>query len=772
MNEELRNLINSLSVDNFRLLVREMNKQKYGTPLVRIVDGPYDGGNDLEIMIGETEIRKNIQVTVQKMNWEDKLKDDIIKAKANVGNYKYLNKLDFYISRNVPKDKRNQLETEAEILHGIDLKIIDATILANDADEFDSIKSVTHRAHGIGSSENSRRISKESKILFDVLTGNRNTVEIRKNLIYSFIYSFLFNHPESNLESIHSYLAEIFQNSLEEEYLFKEINLLKSKGYIVSTNSKDLFSLSKDKENEIQKLQEKINIQEHLLIKEIESFITSHSIDCEVQDLIEKIHKIYVENYQIDIEEVQNTSSSFSSSLKRSFSDLQKFLTDHGVESSISNVVAKEILNKCSQKEYLNKIATTSLFTNLYNSNKLEEYINSKVQTVFLDTQILIRLLCVYYKEDFPYEDNALRAVQSLYHTVENNIESVRLVTSMDYIEEVAGHFQEALKLQRFMNLPFIEDFGVSKNVFYNVYNSYLKAEIIDEETELIELIGDILGEDFDAFDEQHFISQARDRLYDLFEVAGVEIINQPYYEDYTKIKRDYEISLAFAGKDRSYSAREHDLRTILYLSKEDNHRMEDTGEINEPFLLTWDSAFYDFRKSLLNKYKQFNYWYIYSPLKFIDRLSVMNFKIEPNAITHNVVALAETNFNYSTKTKSFFDVISTFFNEEDVSRLSILKKLADLKKETQDLDGKPSEEESIFDLREVPVTTVLIKIKDHYSSFDEKKSFNDVVNVFENESFEEEIVRLIREAVKDYKNTKIMEKTIDGLNTLIEKAS
>ena len=72
MNTELENLINTLSIDNFRKLIKEFVKEKYGTPNVRITDGPYDGGNDLEIVKGDNTIKKNIQVTVQKA-FESKL---------------------------------------------------------------------------------------------------------------------------------------------------------------------------------------------------------------------------------------------------------------------------------------------------------------------------------------------------------------------------------------------------------------------------------------------------------------------------------------------------------------------------------------------------------------------------------------------------------------------------------------------------------------------------------------------------------------------------
>jgi len=50
------------------------------------------------------------------------------------------------------------------------------------------------------------------------------------------------------------------------------------------------------------------------------------------------------------------------------------------------------------------------------------------------------------------------------------------------------------------------------------------------------------------------------------------------------------------------------DLRTILYLSSSQLHLDEEFGGVNEPFLITWDSAFYDARKRILNRFKNFCY--------------------------------------------------------------------------------------------------------------------------------------------------------------------
>lgn len=772
MNEELKNLINTLSISNFRELIQGYCKEKYETKHVRIIDGPYDGGNDLEIIVNEKEIKRNIQITVQKTGYESKLEKDIIKAAENVTAYSYLGKLDFYISQNISKDKKNKLIRNAEVMHGIELKIIDATILASEASSFKSIRKAIYESHHIREMDSFSTISKESKLLFDVLTLNSKTVEVRKNIIYSLIFSFLYTAGESTIEEISEGLRNHLQTDINVDDLKQELNRLKSKGFILTINSKSHYSLSKEKCSQIEEINDKILLEENQLEKEIQEFISKRNLNCSSSELVEFLKQVHTENYQIDIEEISKTGSSFSASLKKSYSDLNRFIESKVEEPNQAQRIAKELLEKCSENEYFNKLATTSLFSNLYTSDKLEAYINNRRKTIVIDTQILIRILCVLYQNSFEFKDTAFNAVQQLMNALNRFDASIKIQTTEDYVEEVAGHFEEAIKLQRFLSLPFIEDIGLSKNVFFNAFLTFKSKDIIDPDMEFNEFIEDILGEPVSSYRDSRFFNDVYERLLDLFEAANMEIIYHPLYEDYKGIKKDYEINLAYAGKERSYKAREHDLKTILYLASSDNHIDVETGQPNEPFLITWDSAFYSFRKELTRKYKKMSFWYIYSPLKFVDRLSILNFRISPKSVTSNVIALAETNFNYSNKTNSFFDVISTLFNKEDVSELSIIKRLADLRKETLEQGSDADDSENIFDSSETPLTNILLDVRNYYGSTQSKYSLKSLTTAFETEENSDSIIAILLEELRNYKPSKKLTKLFAEFDKIIEKTT
>lgn len=769
MNQELSNLINTLSEDNFREVIKGFLKSKYNTPHVRITDGPYDGGNDLEIIIGEQEIKRNIQVTVQKTGLDTKIEKDLQNANENVSNYRYAANLDFYTSQNLSKEKRDQLVLNAELNYGINLKLYDAKVLAEEANNYPVIEELVYESHNYKGPEKFKFADQQSKILFDVLTLDHNSIEIKKNFINSYVFTYLFSNPNSTLDEIFSYTNSNLNNTLSKEFLDKEVNNLKSKGFLETPEDRRKYRLSEQKHSEIDLIFKNVQQQESDFKIILLEFIYSHNIDCDSDDVMEFLYKLYKENYSIDIEEIKSTNNSFSASIKKTFNDLVNFFAKFGVPKDKAEKIAKELIEICKDNDFLNKLSSTHLFNNLYSSDKLEKYVNDKNQVVFVDTQILIRLICVLYNTKIQFTDIAMQSVKIFYSTVSKFKDQVKLLSSYDYVGEVASHLYEAFKLQRFLRLPFVSKLGNSKNVFYNTYLELYENQILEEEKEFIDFIEELLDTDLYSLSEREFLNLAEHKIAEILEQINIRLIYHPTYPNYYEIKKEYEISLAYQSKSRSYKATENDLRTILYLSSKENHLNPETGQSNEPFLITWDSAFYTFRKELLKDHKELGYWYIYSPLKLVDRLSVMNFQLNPQSISLNIVALTETNFNYSTRTTSFLDVISSFFNSKNVDELSIIHKLARLKESVREVNITPIDED-IRDKEDETFTRILVDLKNYYYSYETTFVFDDVISVFELPKYENQIVDIFESTLSNYKkreDLKVMFKKFDDLISL-----
>ena len=83
--------------------------------------------------------------------------------------------------------------------------------------------------------------------------------------------------------------------------------------------------------------------------------------------------ELYNAHYNSEIEEINKSRDNKNIREHKVFEDLENYLKT--LSSSVdANTVVKDILLKVSDNVYLNKIAITTMFTNLFRSNSLDAY--------------------------------------------------------------------------------------------------------------------------------------------------------------------------------------------------------------------------------------------------------------------------------------------------------------------------------------------------------------------------------------------------------------
>lgn len=762
-NQELSNLISCLSEANFRDLVKEFLKEKYKTEDVIITDGPYDGGNDAQITIGDKLIKRNLQITVQKSNIDTKIASDVLKSSENVTNHRYLNNLDFFSSINISKSKQDEFIGSAEINHQINLIIYDANRIAELADEYPAITNFLYKIY-VPKDLTKHKIDKNKKVVYDLLAKGYKTGSIKKQLVQSYILSFIYTNPKTSIEKIHNDLKDILSPKYDLQFYQNQLGQLKSSGDVEVLVANE-YTLSDKAFGILDNINKQSAALEEILCNEIKTFLDKEEITDASESIIQLLQDLYKENYKIDVDEINSKSDSYSSSVKNVFKGLVKFFTDAGKTPKDAPRIARELLDVCSGSEFLGKIGVTALFTNLFKSEKLERYISNQTHNLVIDTQILIRILCIY-DERGEFNDNAFKAVQDFLKTCNKYKKNVTLTTTSEYVEEVVGHIQEALKLNRFLALPIFDKIGHSKNILFNYY-SILKSNDLTDCDNFSDFMDYLLGQELPDYEDVNFQNKVFNIVKDIFEYLGITVVSHPFYPLYNDIMKDYEIELSFMEKFRSYNARRHDIMTLLYLSSQDLHIDKITGEFNEPYLITWDTVFYSMRTKFLEKYPSLCNWFIYSPSKFSDKLSIINFDINSKAINYNVIALTEHNFNHSNKSICFFDLISSLFNKKDLSQLNLAGKLVDLKEKTIEVDEEKS---AVVVEEKSPLIDILWHLREKYINPSSKYSIKQFTSFLESNDNEEEIIKLLEESITLYKNTKkISDAFYDKFDDLIK---
>ena len=187
----IQTTITSMSKDNFDELVSIFQKSYWGNDMVN-VDGSNDGGCDIKIFKNKKELKKCVQVTVQKQGIESKIKNDLKKVYSKINDYGYSTLFEFYYSRPLSEEKIEEYKKIALEEYNITLEIYEAKRLS----QLDC-KEVVDFIHSLYPNfvKNSEQmnIDKATRTLYDLLANGKDSSDIKNSLVDSVIISILYD---------------------------------------------------------------------------------------------------------------------------------------------------------------------------------------------------------------------------------------------------------------------------------------------------------------------------------------------------------------------------------------------------------------------------------------------------------------------------------------------------------------------------------------------------------------------------------------------------
>ena len=159
--------------------------------------------------------------------------------------------------------------------------------------------------------------------------------------------------------------------------------------------------------------------------------------------------------------------------------------------------------------------------------------------------------------------------------------------------------------------------------------------------------------------------------------------------------------------------------------------------------------------------------YYVYPPVKFANRLSVMNLKLDSEKINYNIIQLTENNFNASTDTLSMMDTISQIMIGEALNGKTTPQKLAALKR-TQ-MDDVKLKDFAIQNHNNTPIDIVLNDISRYYKR-QSLARFQLLGRVFQNNELTDQLVTILKDSCSYYlRYQEINEKTYQDLDGLMK---
>ena len=611
-------------------------------------------------------------------------------------------------------------------------------------------------------SKNTTSFDKNATILFDSLSMNANVSMFKTSFIESCIFLYLDEVAEASASQIFNHL-DFSLSKCDKVFYNNVLSKLNKSGRIYSNTAKPkMFSLSKELKSQISDIRVKSAEYEQQLAYNCDCICKKYNLSLDFVILRDFVLDLFDKNYDLDKTELSKGIINKENNIKRIYSELETYIkNESGLPQSYVADITKEILDVFSSNPTLYKCSTSKMLLSLFQNDQLEEYMSVTNRHLLFDTQVLLRFVCLMNDpKNISYSDSIFISCKNLWKVIHEDSRFIKH-TTQGYIEEVVDHLVQARDLSRFLSLSYINSLGPSKNIFFNHFLS-IRDEL--EKGTFEEYVSELLGIDEGDVFTSSLAKDAYEILYDTFDGLGFHIESIPHIENYDEYKKEYEKVLAYNGiSSKSYTARTNDIHAIIFISG-----LTSSFE-NTPYLITLDRSFVSEREALTKRFKEMNFWYIYSPQKIANTISVMTFHINPMLIDYNIISLAETNFNVSNETISFIDLLSSFIDTSEINEWKLARKLANLRRNFL-------ESASNFDtnsVQNVPIDELLLLLCNYYSSPAKGNfSFSEFQALMVDNTYEEDLSRLFESKLKNFKgkDDDIDSDIVQHINSLIER--
>ena len=480
--KSLISLISDTEKSEFDTIIKLYLREEYGYKKIILTDGINDTGLDIRVFdFNQNNIQ--YQLTTQKSGtqseyqaFEKKIIADFSKSQENHRLHGFSNRLIFFYSKPLTNKRISHLKKIAFKDYGIELELIDANRLAEESENFIEIQRALYNFSGLDKFNLDNNIfnNSEENLLFDLLSFGKPS-EFKVQIIEVFILQTIYHDESISKEQIVNYCKEKF--SIEENNVFYEkllSNLLTNKKITKSFDKKNYILT----ENEKRKLRNKIEqheLDEKVFLNEINEILKNYSQQSFLNDYVTNLKELYVNNFDSDLKSITDDGDTNSSVVK----ELLAFITTKVNDSLISKKIAKELLNYCFESKFVQKISAGIVYCKNINNDRLHNYLTTQ-KRVFIDTQIAIYALCVFYKQNSDYQNYFYKSVKSLIEFSQE--ENIKLHITERYIWEIQNHIKDALKILPFTSLRNFSKLGKSNNVLYNFYLALKKEREIEND--------------------------------------------------------------------------------------------------------------------------------------------------------------------------------------------------------------------------------------------------------------------------------------------------
>ena len=504
--------------------------------------------------------------------------------------------------------------------------------------------------------------NQENALLYDYISYGNSSVQIKKRYVSTYAKHQLYRKSPLSEQELLAKMLSFTENTLKEPAVKRLRVELESNNDITPTSKiPKEYSLSDRERERIHDAEDNYNLSLNSFNASMSEAMSRYGLRAKVEDMTKLLMEYLAAQYNYDIDEAIGDIENVE---KPSYKTFTAKLKDLGCPTDKCKDLFKELLCISRDNDVIVRVSAGKAFRRISNPDQFNEYVRRADRKVWLDTQILLYLIC--HNDDYAkYDNSTYKTAMALFHLPPGH-DNFHFKVAHFYLNELTSHLRQALLLISIVDLPFAKNRNMSNNVFYR---HYYKLRDADGLPYGVDTFADYLEDNFHVTEDEAFADDFESIAEGVIETKlsdfGIEI----EWEDQQSprdMKSSEDVFKSIANPSKGIQAKSgrtlsNDAWMGLCLFKH--------GEEQKPIFITMDNQFEPYRRQYTAKYKRgasFN-WHLFSPAEFVNHIDFIDFKVNADNLTDSLISIIETS-EMKDKTINVIDSISKFLDIPNVS--------------------------------------------------------------------------------------------------------
>lgn len=473
-----------------------------------------------------------------------------------------------------------------------------------------------------------------NRYFYDFMSLGDTPNNIRNKLIDCYIVGKLYSESNIQKDGLRTATNAQFELQLSKQEFASVLERLKRERKIATDLETGLMSLTESERNRLSAVKTDYETNKELFDLYFDDLLHKWNLHEKRTHLLELLENHYVQSFLNDEMESYGQGQMAGAEGNKGVLELTRFVASLIYEQNNQRRFLSELAGLVKQSDFVARIAFGKSFAAMANPDRYENYVRERNRVVYLDSQVVLYILCQgYTDEDFEYENPYFSAAAQLLALAKRD-QSIQLFVSRRYVEEVAFHAKLALLL-----IPLAEHTAdlLSSNVFFDFYwHLSREGRLMQGDQGFADFLRNWLDlYEADAMKSDYIVigtRAIRSRLETDYGIRVIEVESNSNWHDAADALR---ASLSRSNQRPDLAVRA-DALMMVYLCENRSHTVE-------PFFLTWDGAFPRFRAKYLEDIRSNSTtFHLFNPAKFVNHMSLLRFKVNPQALTQDFLIVME----------------------------------------------------------------------------------------------------------------------------------